>query len=101
MKDLNKIFASEQGNINFTVDDLQFENYADWVFSQIDPNKKYIAIGLDQGAHFAKYFVNKYNDNCIALLILTDRILTKENYERTFESQSNYDFIRSRVEDDI
>lgn len=93
----NRLYAPKKGDIHFKIEDLQFENYADWVYNQINKNKKYVAIGLDQGAHFAKYFVNKYNDNCLALFILRDRILTKENYEKVFHSQTNYDFIKSIV----
>jgi hypothetical protein len=82
---------------NFTIEDLQFENYAEWVYSQINNNKKYIAIGLDQGCHFAKYFCNKYPQNCIALYVLIDRNFTKKSYEKTFHSDMNYDFIKSVI----
>jgi len=93
--DVNRIFAPQTGSINFTIENLQFENYAEWVAEQIDPNKEHIAISLDQGSHFAKYFVNKYNSKCIALFILIDRILTKKNYEKAFYSQTNYDLLES------
>ena len=99
-EDVNRIFAPKEGDINFKLADLQFENYAHWVWSQINPNKKFIVIGLDQGAHFAKYFVNKYSANCVAFFSLGDRILTKENYEKTFHSDSTYNFIKSIVGDD-
>lgn len=98
--DVNRKFTPKTGDINFTVNDLQFETYAKWVYQQIDSEKKYIAIGLDQGAHFAKYFVNKYDTKCISLFILIDRILTKENYEKTFESQNTYDWLKSIVGND-
>lgn len=98
--DPNRFYKTSDNNISFTIEDLQFENYSKWVFAQIDPNKKYIAIGLDQGCHFAKYFVNQYSDNCLAFYILIDRNLTKENYEKTFLSQSNYDFIKSIIGSD-
>jgi len=97
--DVNRLFASKKGEINFTIDDLQFENYADWVYDQINPNIKYIAIGLDQGAHFAKFFANKFSDQCLALFVLTDRLFTKESFERTFESENNYNYIKSIVGD--
>jgi hypothetical protein len=84
-------------DIDFKIEDLLFENYAKWVYEQIDPNKKYIAIGLDQGTHFAKYFCNQYSHNCICLYILIDRIFTKNNYEKAFHSDINYDFIKSIV----
>lgn len=53
-----------------------------------------IAIGLEQGAHFAKYFCNKYNEKCIKLFILIDRNFTEDGFEKTFNSESNYDKIR-------
>jgi hypothetical protein len=93
--DVNRLFAPQTGPIEFTIEDLQFENYAEWAYNQINPNKEYIAIGLDQGSHFAKYFVNKYHQKCIALFILTDRIFTKQNYEKAFHSQTNYDLLQS------
>jgi hypothetical protein len=86
-------------NTEFKIEDLHFENYAKWVYNQIDPNKKYIAIGLDQGTHFAKYFCNQYSDNCICLYILIDRNFTKKSYEKTFHSETNYDFIKFIVGD--
>jgi len=93
----NLYYKSGIKNIDFTIEDLQFENYSKWVYDQIDPNKKYIAIGLDQGCHFAKYFCNMYSDNCLALYVLIDRNFTKQSYEKTFHSDMNYDFIKSIV----
>ena len=93
----NWFYKSGIKDINFTIEDLQFENYAKWVYNQIDHNKKYITIGLDQGCHFAKYFCNQYPDNCICLYILIDRNFTQKSYEKTFNSDMNYDFIKSIV----
>ncbi|ARF10782.1 hypothetical protein Hokovirus_3_55 [Hokovirus HKV1] len=87
-------------NINFTIEDLQFENYAKWIKTQIDKKLDYIAICLDQGCHFAKFFCNKYSKKCIRLYILVDRIFTKENYHDTFYSEMNYNFIKNIVGDD-
>lgn len=95
----NWFYKSGIKDIDFTIEDLQFENYSKWVYNQIDPNKKYIAIGLDQGCHFAKHFCNMYPNNCLALYVLIDRNFTKQSYERTFHSDMNYDFIKSIVGD--
>jgi len=95
----NLHYKSSIKDINFTIEYLQFENYAEWVHSQIDPKKSYIAI--DQGNHFAKYFCNMYPDNCMALYILIDRNLTKKSYEKAFHSDMNYDFIKSIVGDNF
>ena len=97
--DGNWFYKSDIKEINFKIEDLHFENYSKWVYNQIDPNKKYIAIGLDQGCHFAKYFCNLYPNNCICLYILIDRNFTKKSYEKTFHSDMNYDFIKSIVGD--
>lgn len=99
--DMNRHYKTGNKDIYFTIEDLQFENYAKWVYEQIDKNKKYISIGLDQGCHFAKYFCNRYYQNCIALYILIDRNLTKEQYKKTFNSEKTYDYIRSIVGNDI
>ena len=64
IKDGNRIFATDEGEIDFTIEDLQFENYAKWVYEQIDTGDRYIVIGLDQGCHHAKFFANKYHENC-------------------------------------
>ena len=94
---MNWFYKSGLKKVNFTIDELQFENYSEWVNKQIDQNKKYIAIGLDQGCHYAKYFCNKYADKCIGLYILIDRNFTKQSYEKTFHSEFNYNFIKSIV----
>ena len=96
-KGVNRFYKSKIKDTDFKIEDLHFENYSKWVYEQIDPNKKYIAIGLDQGCHFAKYFCNMYSDNCIVLYILIDRNFTKQSYEKTFHSDTNYDFIKSIV----
>ena len=83
----------------FTKEDLQYENFTSWAYSQLNPNKKYIVVGVDQGCHFAKYFANYYKDSCIGLFILGDRILTKENYEKTFLSEKAINFVKSVVDD--
>lgn len=95
----NLFYKSKIKDIDFKIEDLHFENYAKWIHKQIDPNKKYIAIGLDQGCHFAKYFCNQYANNCLVLYILIDRNLTKSSYERTFHSESTYDFNKSIIGD--
>jgi hypothetical protein len=89
--------TNNKKDIKFTIEDLQFENYTKWIYNQIDPDLEYIAIGLDQGCHFAKYFCNQYAKKCIALYILIDRNFTKQSYEKTFHSETNYDFIRNIV----
>jgi len=92
-------YKTHKKNIHFTIEDLQFENYSNWVKTQVNMNQKYIAIGLEQGSHYDKYFCNDNSDNCIALYILIDRNLTKESYDRTFHSESNYNFIKNIIED--
>ncbi len=73
-------------DIYFSIDDLKFENYADWIYNQIDDKDKdkdnIIVIGFEQGCHHAKFFANKYHKNCLGLFILGNRILSKENYEK-------------------
>ena len=96
----NHAYKTDLKDYDFTIEDLQFENYSKWVYGQIDKNKKYVAIGLDQGSHFAKYFCNQYPDKCIALYILIDRNFTKKSYEKTFHSEFNYEFIKKIVGDD-
>ena len=96
----NWFYTTQYKTIDFKIKDLHFENYSAWVYDQIDKNKKYIAIGLDQGCHFAKYFCNDHPDNCIALYVLIDRNFTKKSYEKTFHSETNYEFIKNIVGDD-
>ena len=84
-------------NIKFSIEDLQFENYCDWLYNQIDKEfrNNIIVIGFEQGCHFAKFFANRYSGNCLAVFILGDRVLTKKNYEKIyndvyFESLKKY-----------
>ncbi len=71
-------------DIYFKVEDLDFENYTDWIYNQLDKEdrKNMIVIGLEQGCHHAKFFANKYHRECRGLFILGNRILSKENYEK-------------------
>jgi hypothetical protein len=65
-KGTNWIYKSKDDSItDFKIADLQFENYSAWVYSQINPMFKYVAISLDQGCHFAKHFCNTYPENCV------------------------------------
>lgn len=101
LNDYNRFYSTKK-NLNdyyFTKDDLMFENYSKWVFDQIDQNIPYVAIGNEQGSHFAKHFCNKYSHKCMKLYILIDRNFTKESYERTFLSESNYEILRKIIGD--
>ncbi len=90
--DKNKGYGSD---IYFSIDDLKFENYTDWVYDQIkeEDRNNIIVIGFEQGNHLAKYFCNKYSDNCLAAFILGDRILTKKNYEKVL-NDAYYDSLK-------
>lgn len=78
--DNNKGYGKD---IYFKIEDLEFENYAEWIYNQIEyKDEKFIVIGFEQGCHHAKFFANKYYKQTIACFILGDRILTKENYEK-------------------
>lgn len=74
--------------------DLYFKNYALWVYEQIDKDIPYVAIGLEQGAHFAKYFCNKYHEKCIELVVIIDRNFTEDSFEKTFNSISNHEKLK-------
>lgn len=71
-------------DIYFTMEDLDFENYAQWIYEQIDKKdgNKMIVVGFEQGCHHAKYFANKYHQECIGLFILGNRILSENNYTK-------------------
>lgn len=85
------------GDIHFTIEDLIYENYADWVYGQINEEDKHdknlIIIGYEQGCHHAKFFANRFHDQCIGLFILGDRILTRENYEKVI-NKTYFDSLR-------
>jgi len=93
----NYFYKTNYKKIKFNIEDLYFENYSEWIYNQIDKEKKYIAISLDQGCHFAKYFCNQYSNNCIALYVLIDNNFTKQSYEKIFHSEINYNFIKNIV----
>jgi hypothetical protein len=85
------------GSIYFKIEDLDFDNYVDWIFSQIseqDKTKKWIVIGYNQGSHYAKYFANKYFKYCTGLFILEDRIFSKVNFEKLWKSDIWYDQLK-------
>ena len=68
-------------DIYFKIEDLEYENYVEWIYNQIeDKEQKIIVIGFEQGCHHAKFFANKYHTQVKACFILGDRILTKKNY---------------------
>ena len=68
------------GSIFFTLQDLKFENYAKWIYEQIDIKHRgdIVVIGLEQGCHHAKFFAHKYFKDCRGVFILGNRILTKK-----------------------
>ena len=41
---INWFYKSKIENSDFTIENLQFENYSEWIKSQIDINKKYIKV---------------------------------------------------------
>lgn len=79
-------------NIFFNINDLKFENYSDWLFNQIDKIYKnnIIVIGFELGCQYAKFFANKYHKYCLAVFLLGDTILTKENYENVWKSEKYF-----------
>lgn len=82
-------------NIMFSIEDLQFENYSEWLYNQIDEidRNNIIVIGFEQGCHIAKYFSNRYHRECSSVFILGDRVLTKQNYEK-IQNDSYYDSLK-------
>jgi len=92
--DPKHFYAPTKGDISFKMEDLSWENYTNWVYGQIDPNKKFVVIALGQGAYFAKYFANKYHDKCLGLFVLDVRTSLEQNYKKTFHSLFNYDFLK-------
>lgn len=81
--DNNKGYTND---IMFSIEDLQFENYSEWLYNQIDEEfrNNIIVIGLEQGCHVAKYFANRYHNRCSSVFILGDMVLTKQNYEKIY-----------------
>jgi hypothetical protein len=67
----------------FNLSDLIFENIAKYVYNLIDPSKKYIVFGLNQGCVLASYFSNTYNNNVTMLFLINNRRINKKNYEKS------------------
>lgn len=88
-------------NIYFKMEDMDFENHAEWVYSQIDEEdrKEMIVIGFEQGCHHAKYFASKYHDVCRGLFILGNRKMSKKNYEK-IQNESYFDSLKKYFGDD-
>lgn len=87
-------------DIYFKIEDLEFENYADWIYNQIEnKDDKFVVIGFEQGCHHAKFFANRYHKQTIACFILGDRILTKENYEK-IQNETYYNSLKEYFGED-
>ena len=81
-------------DIYFKIEDLEFDNYADWIYNQIkNKDEKFVVIGFEQGCHHAKFFANRYHKQTIACFILGDRILTEENYEK-IQNETYYNSLK-------
>lgn len=70
-------------NSTYNLDDLLFENIAKHVTTLLNKNHKYIVIGIEQGCHLANYFSNKYPKYVKYQMLLANRRINKENYEKT------------------
>lgn len=68
----------------FNLEDILFENHCEWVYNQVkDTSDKLIAIGLEEGCHYANYFANKYK--CYSLFLIGNRRFNRENYLKSVE----------------
>lgn len=74
---------NEPYKTKFNLSNLQFENVAKYVYNLIDPTKKYIVFGLNQGCALASYFSNKYNGNVVMQILINNRRMNKKNYEKS------------------
>ena len=87
-------------DIHFNIKDLEYENYADWIYDQIqDKSQKLVVIGFEQGCHHAKFFANRYHKQTLACFILGDRILSKDNYEK-IQNETYYNSLKEYFGDE-
>jgi len=82
-KKYNLININYKFENNFKLEDLLFENIIKSIYNKLDKNKKYIAIGLNQGCHICNYFSNKYKKIIKMQILVNNRRINEENYNKT------------------
>jgi len=81
--ELNYDFNDSELKNKFKLEDLQFENIAKNIYDNLDKNNNYITIGFNQGCHICNYFSNKYKKIVKMQILLNNRRINAENYEKT------------------
>lgn len=74
-------------DVEFKLEDIKFETYSQNLYDKVKKKiqESVVAIGLEEGCHYAFYFANKYSSVCIGLFLIGNRRFTKENYEKSLE----------------
>ena len=81
--DLKYDFNDSELKNKFKLEDLQFENIAKNIYDNLDKDINYITIGFNQGCHICNYFSNKYKKIVTMQILLNNRRINAENYEKT------------------
>jgi len=63
--------------------------------------KKFIVIGLEQGCHYANYFANRYNEECLGLILIGNRRLTKDNFEKYEKQKHKFFKSENKLDNDL
>lgn len=80
---LNYEFNNKKLEDKFNLEDLEFENIAKNIYNNLDKNSNYITIGLNQGCHICNFFSNKYKKIVEMQILLNNRRINAENYDKT------------------
>jgi hypothetical protein len=91
----------------FDLEDIKFDNLIKSVYDDIKSDyqfngiKKFIVIGLEQGCHYANYFANRYNEECLGLILIGNRRLTKDNFEKYEKQKHKFFKSENKLDNDL
>ena len=81
--ELNYEFNDDTLKNKFKLEDLNFENITKNIYDNLNKNDNYITIGFNQGCHICNFFSNKYKKIVKMQILLNNRRINAENYEKS------------------
>jgi len=71
---------NKYGDIN--MDSIHYDTQSDILYNNLKGHDKWIVIGLNYGCPYAHNFATKYSDNCIHLILLGAKWITRQDFDK-------------------
>ena len=91
LKKLGKVYAKTASfsewrtntKKKFDLEEATLKGYCEYIYEDIKHIKdKWFIIGQAHGNYYARYFANMYHSRCVGMILIENRLATKENYEK-------------------